>query len=94
MEERFNEIRSFLNGSGKIKSWPARQKKQRLVMEYLSDKFEADRIYTEKEINTILMEWHLFNDYFILRRGLVDLGFLSRKPDGSEYWKISLNKES
>ncbi|MDD3627901.1 MAG: DUF2087 domain-containing protein [bacterium] len=84
-EDKYKEIRSFLDEEGKIRQWPAKQKKQALILEYLSEKFEKDKVYTEKEVNEIIKQWHLFNDYFILRRGLIDHNFLSRKPDGSEY---------
>lgn len=46
--------------------------------------FEAGRIYTEKEINEILKP--VYEDYFALRRYLVDYDFLRRKTDGSQYW--------
>ena len=41
----------------------------------------------EKEINLILDQIHSFNDTPLLRRELVGRGFLSRKDDGSQYWK-------
>ncbi|MGE5678343.1 MAG: DUF2087 domain-containing protein, partial [Pseudomonadota bacterium] len=56
------------------------------VLAHLAGKFEEGRIYREKEINGIINEWHTFRDYFILRRLLVDYGFLSRTTDGARYW--------
>ncbi|MGN0145480.1 MAG: DUF2087 domain-containing protein, partial [Clostridium sp.] len=29
-----------------------------------------------------------FNDYFLLRRGMIDYKFLGRMKDGSKYWRI------
>lgn len=59
------------------------------VLKYLAGKFEEGRIYTEKEINAIINEWHTFGDYFILRRLLVDHGLLGRTANGAEYWVVA-----
>ena len=49
--------------------------------------FAAHRIYTEKEVNAILNVHHTFGDPATLRRELVNMKLLDRKPDCSEYWK-------
>lgn len=87
-EEKTICINAFLDGHGKIKNLPAQAAKRTAVLAYLAEKFEAERDYTEKEINAILIEWHTFEDYFILRRELVEHGFLARTRDGAKYWKI------
>ncbi len=80
-------IDRFLDGSGKLKQLPAKHSVKLLVFEYLAGKFEYDKKYSEQEVNAIISTWHTFGDYFQLRRGLVDTGWLVRLPDGSEYWK-------
>ena len=62
-------------------------KKKLAVLEYLAEKFDKDKDYTEKEVNHIIESWHTFGDYFLLRRGLVDYKLLCRTPDGSRYWQ-------
>lgn len=81
------DISKFLDKDGKIKVWPAKHQYKREVVRYLSKKFVALKSYTEKEVNEIIKENHTFNDYFILRRSLIDYGFLKRLADGSKYWK-------
>lgn len=88
MSETAINISGYLDKEGKIKQYPAQEKKKILVVEYLAGKFEEDRIYTEKEVNAIINQWHTFGDYFILRRMLIEYGFMGRKPNGSEYWVI------
>ena len=83
-------IDRFLDGSGKLKQLPAKHSVKLLVFEYLAGKFENDKEYSEQEVNAIISTWHTFGDYFLLRRELVDNGWLKRLPDGSKYWK---NKE-
>lgn len=54
----------------------------------LASKFEAGRVYREKDVNEILKSWHTFDDHALLRRELVEKRHLARKLDGSEYWKV------
>lgn len=58
------------------------------IYEYLSEKFEFDKVYAEREVNELLKRWSTTGDHVILRRALVDFGFLSRKRDGSEYMRV------
>lgn len=86
MEKKI-EIRQFLDGAGKIKQLPQKQRVRLAVLGYLAEKFETDSVYTEKAVNALCQQWHTFNDYFILRRELVDSGLICRKPNGSAYWR-------
>lgn len=82
------DITVFLDKDGKIERIPVPSRTKIPLLAYLAGKFEKNRDYTEKEINQIITGWHTFNDYFILRRLLVDYGFLDREPNGSRYWVI------
>ena len=52
---------------------------------YLAQKFEAEKDYTEAEINNVLLDWHTFADPATLRRELYDYHFLDRSRDGKVY---------
>ncbi|MEA4933051.1 MAG: DUF2087 domain-containing protein [Lawsonibacter sp.] len=80
-------VAKFLDGAGKITQMPQKKKNLVAILDYLAGKFEFNLEYTEKEVNTICTEWHTFGDYFLLRRELIDHGFLCRELDGSRYWK-------
>lgn len=80
-------IRRYLDGAGKIRTLPQKILRKRAVLQYLASKFDEREAYAEREINEILVRWHTFDDYFLLRRELVDAGFLCRTTDGSRYWK-------
>jgi hypothetical protein len=84
-------IEKFLDEKGKIKIWPAKKDAKIEILKYLSTKFEYEIFYSEKEINAIIENWHSFNDYFLLRRGMVDYKLLCRTRDGSKYWKEKNN---
>lgn len=80
-------IERFLDDKGRIKIWPAKKDLKVEILSYLANKFEYNYFYAEKEVNSIINEWHTFGDYFLLRRGLIDYKLLSREKDGSKYWK-------
>ncbi len=67
---------------------PRKQKPRYAVLMYLSQRFDPEAAYSEQEVNAICAQWHTFNDYFTLRRELVDYGLLGRERDGSRYWRI------
>ncbi len=81
------ELRRFQDKAGRIIILPRRPSKQLLVLSFLASKFEVGKVYGEKEVNGILNENHNFNDSALLRRELIEKGFLERTADGREYWK-------
>ena len=72
---------------------PAARGKRLAVLDHLAGLFEPGRRYPEREVNETLRAWH--PDYAMLRRYLVDEGFLDRAdepaPSGSRsekvYWR-------
>ena len=80
-------LRSFLDPDGKLKQFPAKRKMKIIALFYLAEKIEADRDYTEQEINEILLSWHTFHDPATLRREMYDYHLLDRTRDGRTYRK-------
>ncbi len=88
-ETQPQELRRFLDRSGKLTLWPpAKQRDKLLVLEYLANFFEQGRLYSEKEVNELLQLHSTFRDAAALRRALYEYRFLSRTRDGSQYWLI------
>ena len=85
-----SNIRFTFDTDMKVSKWPKKTAEKLLVLKHLYTKFDTEKTYSEKEINQILDEWHTFEDSAVLRRALVDQGFIFRKKDGSEY---SINKD-
>lgn len=75
----------FSQGKVVLKQLPRGQKKVITVLNRIIEEFEKDRHYTAKETDEILSSIYL--DYVLLRRYLVDYGFLSRTVDGRSYWR-------
>ena len=82
-----NDISRFLDDKDRIKIWPSKKEMKFEILNYLAAKFEYGQFYKEKEVNSIIENWHTFGDYFLLRRGLIDYRFLSRTKDGARYWR-------
>ena len=73
---------------GRLERWPLKLSVQRLAMWVLWTRFDARRVYTEKEVNQVLKAWHLYGDHVTLRRELINHKLLTRKSDCSEYRKL------
>lgn len=87
-----SKFKNFLDVEGRIKKWPAKNSLKIEVVKYIADKFEEDRFYSEKEVNDIINQWHTYDDYFMLRRGMIEYKLLARERDGSKYWKVKDEK--
>ncbi len=88
--ELFLEISKFLDPEGRLTLFPAKRRNKIISLFYLATKFEPDVSYTERQINEIIEANHTFQDKWLLRRELINLGLLCRFTDGSKYW---LSKE-
>ncbi len=73
---------------GRLVRWPTRFAIQRMAMWVLWTRFDAKRAYTEREVNAILRDAHLFGDHATLRRELVNHRLLERESDCSAYRKL------
>ena len=69
---------------GKLKSIPAQRKKERIVLEVIADAFEYDRIYSEREVNIIIADFHA--DFCTIRRDMKGEGLMDRDKNG--YWRV------
>lgn len=78
-------LRNFLDERKRLIAFPAKRKMKIYALVYLSGKFEANRDYTEREVNALLLEWDTFSDPATLRRELYDYCFIDRSVDGRTY---------
>ena len=68
----------------KLKSFPHKEKKKIVILAKITEQLVYGRHYTEKELNETLET--IYDDYAVLRRYLVDYGFMGRTDDCTEYW--------
>jgi biotin operon repressor len=81
-EYRKKVINAFFE-YGKLKAIPSQRKKERIVLEVIADAFEYDRIYSEREVNIIIADFH--DDFCTIRRDMVAENLLDRDSKG--YWR-------
>ena len=82
-------MNKLINEFDEIIRWSKKPSVKKIVVNWLSNKFNGEIKYSEKEVNEILDRHHSFNDSALLRRELISRKFLSRKDDRSEYWKTN-----
>lgn len=75
MDKRERVLRGFFS-AGKLRSWPAKQSKQLIVLAELIRDFQPEVAYQEKEVNSIILQ--RYDDFCLIRRSFVDLGFMRR----------------
>jgi hypothetical protein len=82
-------LRRFVDREGRVTCWPpSHQRDKLLILEHLTSFFEAERVYSEQEVNNLLQSHSTIQDNAALRRGLFEYRFINRTRDGSRYWLI------
>ncbi len=69
---------------GKLISIPVQRKKERIVLEVIAERFAYDRIYTEREVNLIIADFH--DDFCTIRRDMISEQLMARDQTG--YWRV------
>ncbi|MBI5868360.1 MAG: DUF2087 domain-containing protein [candidate division Zixibacteria bacterium] len=73
--ERSKTERAFFK-DGRLTDIPAQRKKRTFVLERLLEEFEPGKVYSEKEVNTVLRRFH--SDVCTLRREFIMEGMMVR----------------
>lgn len=69
---------------GPLEVFPSQEKRRVTILKHILNFFDVNKKYTEQEINAILKKF--YDDYVLLRRNLIEYGFMDRTPSGSSYW--------
>lgn len=68
----------------KLKVFSSKEKKKIVILKKISEQFDKNRHYSEKEVNEILKQIH--EDFATIRRYLIEYGFMDRTNDCKKYW--------
>jgi predicted transcriptional regulator len=79
-------LNTFLNREGRIKVFPAQEKKFLVLLRHVLKSFEPGRRYTEQEVNEILLAFNA--DTASIRRGFIEYKMMAREGGGGAYWRI------
>lgn len=69
----------------RLKVFSSKEKKKIATLRRISEVFEPNKEYSEKEINETLKA--IYPDFATLRRYLVEYGYMVRTPDCKRYWR-------
>lgn len=83
------ELRRFMDREARITVWPKKMPDKELILNYLAEKFTLNTDYTESQVNELLGQWHTYDDPYLLRRALIQVGHLQRTKDGARYWRTA-----
>lgn len=97
LRERARQARAFLAvmelaeekmptiTQNKLRVFPIKEGKRKAILPRFANLFEPNKEYTETEVKKIIKA--IYEDDAIIRRYLVDYGYLKRTNDGSKYYK-------
>lgn len=79
-------LSNFLDAEGRIKAFPAQDKKLQTILRYVVKEFEPGHRYSEKVVNEILSRFN--EDTAFLRRSLIEYKLMEREGGGGAYWRV------
>jgi len=82
-------LTNFIDKDGRIKTFPAQDKKLQAILRHVVKAFEPGQRYPEKQVNEILS--HFNEDTAFLRRSLIEYKLMGRQGGGGEYWRFEGN---
>lgn len=83
-KEKEDTIKTHMNDTGALKSYPSKEKKKIIVLQEITKNFTKGKSYSEKEINRVLKR--IYEDYVTIRRALIEYGLIERTNDCNSYW--------
>ena len=76
-EEKYKkEVISNFFKYGKLTQIPTQRKKREIVLSEILKQFDFDRMYDEKEVNEIILQYH--DDFCTIRREMIAFGMMTR----------------
>jgi len=85
---RLRRLLRLFDAEGRLVRWPSRHGLELACLWAVWSKVPARKVFTEAELKDVLRAVHTFGDDALLRRGLCDLGLMTRTPDGREYRRV------
>jgi len=80
------DIDEFFEKCVRNKNIPSNDFEKQAILLKLLDEFEDDVIYTEQEVNEKIRKY--FDDCALLRRELINFGYMQRDPHKGTYWVV------
>lgn len=85
---RLARIARYFDDDGRLVRWPGKANHRTDCLWVLWSRLPARTSMHEREVNARLAAEHLFGDHALLRRELVDGGWMTRTVDGRDYRRL------
>ena len=85
---RLRRLVRLFDAEGRLVRWPSKRGQEASCLWVVWTRVPARRVMSEPELNVELERAHTFGDAALLRRGLCDMGLMTRTPDGREYRRV------
>ena len=82
------KVGRHFDANGVLLRWPSKNSLQPLCLWALWARMEPGRDYSDGENTALLNGLASFGDHALLRRAMVDMGYVTRTPDGRMYRRI------
>lgn len=89
--KRVKRTIGLFDADARLTRWPKKFSMRLLCLWGLWSQLPARSEFTEREISDWLEQRHLFGDYALLRRLMIDHGLMFRTPDGRTYRRNELS---
>ncbi|MFV3077944.1 DUF2087 domain-containing protein [Niveispirillum fermenti] len=85
---RIRRLLRHFDEQGRLVRWPNKFNEQATCLWVIWSRLPARTSFTERGISKAIQAEHLFGDFALLRRELVEQGLVSRTPDCRDYRRI------
>lgn len=80
------KLDNYYDSEGRLIQYPSKRPMRIIVLIKITEQMDANRKYTEKEINEIIRLNIAFSDIELIRREMYQYKLIGRLRDGSKYW--------
>lgn len=82
----YKKLENYYDADGRLTQYPSKRPMRIIALIKITEQIDANRKYTEKEINEIIRLNIAFRDIELIRREMFQYKLIGRLRDGSEYW--------
>ena len=86
IQKKKKKLDNYYDSNGRLIQYPSKRPMRIIVLIKITEQMDANRKYTEKEINEIIRLHIAFSDIELIRREMFQYKLIGRLRDGSEYW--------
>lgn len=86
IEAYYKKLDNYYDSDERLIQYPSKRPMRIIALIKITEQIDANKKYTEKEINEIIRLNIAFDDIELIRREMYQYKFLGRLRDGSEYW--------